>query len=111
MQAGNLRHLMRIEIENVVKDVTGKQQTTREIVGTVWVKLMPIDLREFGVVPSVSARPSHKVTMRFRDYLPNIFFFVSIKDGKEYLCNSLATASINVGEQDRVLEILVNEKV
>lgn len=111
MRAGKLNHLMRIEVDIVTTDVSGKQSSTRQVIGTAWVKLTPIDLREFGVVPSVSARPSHKVNMRFTSFLPNIFFFISIKDGKEYWVNSLATAGINVDELDKELEILVMENV
>mgnify|MGYP001561306976 FL=1 len=108
--AGDLRHLMRIEIDVVVTDVTGKQRESRELVGTAWVKLQPIDLREFGVVPNASARPSHKAILRFR-FLPKIFWFVSTRDGKEYKCNSLDTAAINIEERDRELHILVLEHV
>lgn len=110
MQAGKLRHLMRIEIDSVATDFTGQQSNARTVIGSAWVKLEPIDLREFGVVPNTSARPSHKVFMRFQ-FLPNIFWFVSTRDGRQFKCNSLETAALNTEERDRELKILVLEKV
>lgn len=111
MQAGQLRHLMQIVVDTVVRAIDGTQSRGRTVIGTAWIKLEPIDLREFGVVPTVSARPSHKITMRFAPFLPNSFTFVSTKDGKEYVVKSLEPARINVDERDRTFEILVVEDV
>jgi len=110
MQAGKMRHLMRIEVDIVVQAIDKTLSKSRSVIGTTWVHLMPVDNREFGVIPAESNRPSHKVTMRFRPFLPDNFYFISIDTGKEYLVKSMTTASINREERNREFEILVLEK-
>lgn len=111
MRAGELRHFMQIVVDTVVTAIDGTKSKGRTVIGTAWVHIIPIDLREFGIVPTVSARPSHKLTMRFAPFLPDSFTFVSAKDGKEYVVKSLEPARINVDERDKTFEILVVEDV
>jgi len=106
MLAGRLDHRFAIEIDNITTDANGKTVHKTKILTTLWGSLEPIDLRDFSVVSVVNNRPSHRITIRYIDFLPDKFVFIDSKDSRRYV----GTAVVNVDEQNKALQFLVVEE-
>ena len=104
MRAGLLRHRLRIEEAADVTSASGDGQPTKawNVLGTVWGSVEPLSGRELFSAQQVSARTTHKITLRARSVSPKhrivygqrIFHLTSV-------CNK--------AERDISLEIMAEE--
>jgi SPP1 family predicted phage head-tail adaptor len=72
MRAGLLRHRLRIEEAVDVTSTSGDGQPTKawNVLGTVWGSVEPLSGRELFTAQQVSARTTHKITIRARSISP-----------------------------------------
>lgn len=104
MRAGLLRHRLRIEEAVDVINANGDGQPVKawNVLGTVWGSVEPLTGRELFSAQQVSARTTHKITLRARSISPKHRL---IYGQRIFHLTSIA----NKSERDISLEIMAEE--
>lgn len=67
MQAGKLRHRVKIQVPVTARNGLGEQITTWSTLATLWGSVEPLRGREFFDAEQVQSEISHRVRIRFYD--------------------------------------------
>ena len=96
IEAGRLRHRIRIERLDYLRDSAGEviqdantgetSQEWREV-DTVWAAIEPLSAREFIQSKAIQSEVSARITIRFRDDLDAAMRLVHNKRGRDFIYN------------------------
>jgi len=104
MRTGTLRHLGSIEVYTETVDAVGGVTKVWTEFSKVWCAINPLRGDEKYVSAEKHARATHQVTMRYLH---------GVNPKMRLLCRGRefeVIASINVGERDKMMQLLVEEE-
>ena len=107
MQAGTLRHRLTIQEPVLNTDADGGQHTDWQAVRTVWGRVEPLRMAESIIAEQVTARASHRITLRYQATLLPSVRLVMEDTGRVFEVVSIR----NIEERNRQIEVLALEKV
>ncbi|MDA8212164.1 MAG: phage head closure protein [Clostridia bacterium] len=105
MNAGELRHRVKIQQKSVTRDSFGAESVTWSDVATVWAVVEPLRGREFFGAQQVNAEVTTRIRIRYRSgVVPTMR---ALYGSRVYDIQSV----INLDERNRELQLMCKEVV